>query len=380
MLDRTVSTTRFRCLLVMGVVVVVAGCSGAGSQNSVPASTQPTTPTAISSVTTTTSVTPPGDSAPSTVPELVKREVVLALPVVSQFGPEWTEQFVIRYGEADHQLGLSRSGDGTAPGRLGPEFGTQSPDGSWWFLDVAKARLAHYSTNGEYLGAVLLSEEVLANGRYVPYQLPHTLGDGTLVLSWMDVPSSKLLLVEDGSLRLVDVEGMFSPFHHDGKLLYGFSEDGERIEVDPRTGQWTVVEWFRAHGGSRFRVQIRDDTGTISLPDASVPLEIAVRVVDARDEGERVLAAVEHESGADGTLFFYMFGGSFMGGGDQLAGFFAIGPDGAITEIETTPHPYSSVSPASGAHLVVRPGTSVPSLVFVDDDGVRVYTREASRS
>ncbi len=50
----------------------------------------------------------------------------------------WHERFVIGYGPGKALLGTSPGGDsGTLD--IGPEYGAPGPDGSWWFLDAAKA-------------------------------------------------------------------------------------------------------------------------------------------------------------------------------------------------------------------------------------------------
>ena len=61
----------------------------------------------------------------------------------------------IPYGDGEEELGTALGGD-MGGLDLGPEYGAQAPDGSWWILDAAKRRLAHYSETGEYLGAVAM--------------------------------------------------------------------------------------------------------------------------------------------------------------------------------------------------------------------------------
>lgn len=61
---------------------------------------------------------------------------------------------------------------GTAPGGdsgsldIGPEYGAPGPDGTWWFLDAAKARIAHYDSAGRYLDQVRI--EVAVRTKVLP--------------------------------------------------------------------------------------------------------------------------------------------------------------------------------------------------------------------
>ncbi|HEX6221316.1 MAG TPA: hypothetical protein VF115_09495, partial [Acidimicrobiia bacterium] len=117
---------------------------------------------------------------PETTTTSTPGEPTLLLPSASEFGPDWSEVLVIRYGDDEEELGTAPGGDmGSLD--LGPEYGAQAPDGSWWILDAAKRRLAHYSETGEYLEAIAMKPEHLTQGQYFQFQLPHILADGTLV-------------------------------------------------------------------------------------------------------------------------------------------------------------------------------------------------------
>ena len=115
--------------------------------------------------------------------------MILEIPPVTELGDGWSELFFIPYGDEDHQLGTSTGGD-AGQLEIGPDYGAQAADGSWWFLDAANRRLAQYSQEGDYLDQVVLASEFLVEGQYWPYQLPHIVDDGTLVASWLDPETS----------------------------------------------------------------------------------------------------------------------------------------------------------------------------------------------
>jgi len=111
--------------------------------------------------------------------------------------------------------------------------------------------------------------------------------------------------------------------------------------------------------------------------DAHEPLAISVQTVSKADPSQRVLAVPEVATGEDGSIFVFFFGVTFEGESPQLGGFVTIDPDGDVSDLEPIRDPFSESDPGSPGHHGVRPATSIPWLVFVDTDGVRVFTRLA---
>jgi hypothetical protein len=300
-------------------------------------------------------------------------EVTVPLGSVSQLGDDWTELFVIGFGSDDDLLGTAPGGDSGSL-QLGPDYGTQAADGTWWFLDAAKQRLAHFSESGTYLDAVAVPPDLLADGVYFQYQLPHALDDGTIVASRLGLDSSSLLRLSDGEVTAVQVGTLFVAVTDDGQSLYGSNDTGALFRVDPATGAAEQVEWLGNRAGTRYRVQAQGDTLTIDLPDTTIG-QVVLHLVYAADETVPAFAGVEAETGADGSLYLFLYGGTDSGDGGQLAGFVAMSADGAVTAIEPSRDPFSPADPGSPAHLGVRPGDAVPWLMFVDTDGVHVFRR-----
>lgn len=353
-------------LLTIVTALLVAACD----RTTTPPSPAPTTTSSPPTTTITTSTTAPEPTTTS-----MAGEPTLLLPSASEFGPGWSEVLFIPYGNGEDELGTAPGGDmGSLD--LGPDYGAQAPDGTWWILDVAKLRLAHYSERGEYLGAVLMKPEHLAQGKYFQFQLPHILDDGTLVAMRLGGEVSTLLLLEGDDTRLVTVPVGFGIRIDDGTSLFGFGgEDQQPTKVDPYTGTPETVEWFLTRAGTRFRLEIRGDQLTVDLPDAPEAPTLSFRLAYAGDPGVPAYGLVEAASGEDGTLFLYILGGTDSGVGGQLAGFLSISPDGVVSPVEPTLDPFTDSDPGSPGHLGVRAGTNTPWIMIVDTDGVRVYSR-----
>lgn len=352
-------------LSTLSVVLLLTACGATTAPS--PGTPSPTTTTTLLPTMTT--------SLPEMTTTSTPGEPVLLLPSASGFGSDWAEVLFIPYGEGEEELGTAPGGDGGGLD-LGPEYGAQGPDGSWWILDAAKRRLAHYSETGEYLDAVPMKPEHLTQGQYFQFQLPHILADGTLVAQRLGGGNTTLLLLQDGDTRLVSVPTDFGIRFDNGTSLYGFSGEGRLLtRVDAYTGDLEEVDWFETRSGSRFRLQVHGDRLTVEFPDAPEAASLSWRLAYADDPTIPAYGMVEVSSGGDGTLFLYILGGTDSGVGGQLAGFLSISPDGVASPVEPTRDPFTPSDPGSPAHLGIRAGDGAPWIMIVDTDGVRVYAR-----
>jgi hypothetical protein len=366
-----VRSPRLPLLLVVAAATVTA-CAGGDTtapSTTVPAATS-TTATTTTTLPPTTTTTPVTTTTTAPAPE-----GVLLLPSASEFGPAWYEAFVISYGPAEEELGTAPGGDGGSLD-LGPEYGAQAPDGTWWFLDAAKLRLAHYSETASYLGSVAIPTGLLAQGLYFQYQIPRVLDDGTMVAN--NPTSGKILRLEGETLRAVDSADRFGLRYDDGTSLYGFAGEDSKVmtRVDPKSGFGETVDWFLTRAGTRFRIEVAANTLTADLPDAGGGTTLSLDMVYAGDPAVPAYGLIEVVSGADGTLFLYVLGATDSGVGGQLAGIFSISPDGTVSPIEPTRNPFSNSDPGSPAHLGIRAGSDQPYIMVVDTDGVHVYQRK----
>ena len=353
-----------RILALLTLAVVVAGCTPTTTPPPGPGTPTPSATSETPSRTPSPSVTPTPEE-----PFAELDKILLTEP--STLGPAWAELFTLPYGDAPEQLGTSLGGDGEGL-QWGPSYGTQLPDGSWWFLDTAHARLAHYSETGDYLGEAPIPKKYLAGGEYVQYSTPLALSDGTVVLQGTtpDKPAM-LLLGPDGSFTRVRLPGFVAAKGSDGTRLYGFDENNKRIRIDPRTGELTRVDTF-AGQGVEYALSVAKGRLDLELTAAAVDLPV---VAEGR-ESSVVFFSVEAVPSADGVLNVLVNGMVEDKPGEiaDFAGFVRIAPDGRGL-VESVRPLTSESDPADGLRLGVRLGDGRPWLMVIDSDAVRVYRR-----
>ena len=130
-------------------------------------------------------------------------------------------------------MGTSPAGEGLI---LGPSYGVQVPNRTWWYADAAKLRLAHYGDTGAYLGQVKLPGKYLHLG-YFQWQNPVALKDGSVVLTSTTIDSPALLLLSPKKkLSKVKLARFVNVVISDGTYLYGFDENGKKVRVTKRSG------------------------------------------------------------------------------------------------------------------------------------------------
>ena len=281
----------------------------------------------------------------------------------------WQERFVIGYGPGNRLLGTSPGGDsGTLD--IGPEYGAPGPDGTWWFLDAAKARLAHYDSAGRYLGRVKVTR-LLVNGRYFQWQLPHVLADGMLVATRNGTDGTMLLRVHGGTADEIPV-GLpyFAATYSDGALLYGYSGRGRLEVVDPADGSRQRTDVFRTPAGTPFSLKLGRRL-KLGLPDSGISKVLPI----STSSGAPAHVGAQVRAGVDDTLHLFLVGAGEDDESVQLVGATLIGAAGQVAEVEALANPFSEADPGSPAQLVMAPGSSTPMLVYVLDDGVHVFER-----
>jgi hypothetical protein len=223
-------------------VVLLCACSPqAGPSWTVPPGSTPSTAPAD---TTTTAVDEPTTTGvTSTTTPTAEQTLTLALYPFANMGPRWTEQ-VFPYGETEETLGTSPGGEGLM---FGPDYGVQAKDGTWWFLDAAKKRLAHFAADGTYIDQVLMPEDLLVDGIYFQYQMPQPLTDGSIVATgWREGETTSLLRIRDGMATGISFGGAVAWVTTDGSYLYGHTlEDNAPHWLDPSD----PIDWFVARDG-----------------------------------------------------------------------------------------------------------------------------------
>jgi hypothetical protein len=295
-------------------------------------------------------------------------EWILA-PAASEIPDKWGLVLTIPYGVDEALLGSAPGGDNLM---LGPDYGAQAPDGTWWFMDAAKDRLAHYDVAGSYLESVYLPEDYLVDGVYFQYQLPRVLADGSLIAARFDETSTEFLIASGGDLRKVSVAGTQLPRGDDGSTIFGFDFDGASWSFNPETEDWRPIEWFRAQTGARYQIGVTEDGVAVAMPDIGV--EQIMPLKSTIGPG-RVHATMEVAVGADGVIHLFFVGISESDESTQLAGYASIAADGTPSPMEPMVDPFTSADPGSPSHLGVAYGNSTPYFMVIGHDGVEVYAR-----
>jgi hypothetical protein len=365
---------RGRVPLVLAVTLtLLAGCSPDEAETTTtsasvttstepsPATTEPGPSTTSTVAVSTTSAAPQGDT------------VTVLLYPFGPMGPEWTE-LVFPYGTLEEELGTAPGGEGLT---LGPEYGTQLGDGTWWFLDAAKKRLAHFDSAATFMDAVAVPPEILVDGQYFQFQNPIGLNDGTVIASGFrgEASTALLILSDQTTISETIIDASVPWVTTDGSLLYGFSfADDAPTSLDPATFEVAPTEWFLARDGSRYMVTVTDTEVIVELPDAGVTKTLQLRF--SEDPEVAAGAGIEVETGADGSLFILFYGAPISDEIFGIGSLVRIRPDGFVEEAMPIVDPFSPADPGSPSHLGVTPGTSSPWLMVVAEDGVHVYLGE----
>ncbi len=282
----------------------------------------------------------------------------------------WGPPIVLPYGPAESQLGTSPGGEGL---EWGPDYGAVAPDGTWWILDSAKVRFAHFDASGRYLGQVVIPARYLVQGQYVQWQHPIALADGSIVTSrFAGDDTTALLRLHNGAFsqvttnRLVIVEG------DDGTLLYGFGPNNELLSVAPTTGAVTAVSAFRSRAGVRYRLSLQDETLRLVLPDQGIDHSWPVV---AAETGGPAAGAISLATTADRRMHLIVDGAALADERTGRSGYGAVAEDGTLTPTEPTRDPWSPSDGGTGSRIVARPGGTQTWFVTIDTDAVRLYPR-----
>lgn len=302
------------------------------------------------------------------------RTIVLQ-PAAKRMPKAWKQSFVIPYGDGRKQLGTGLEGDGEGL-RVGPNYGAQAPDGSWWLIDTHKFRLARYSSKGTFRQELTIPPRHLVNGEYFPHRLPRVLDDGTFYAGHLAGGYTNLLRAKNGRIDTVRLNREAEFRTDDGRKLYGFDWDGPMVEADVKSGKVRDTNWFRTRSGERYRVTLIDGKLRVVLPDAKRPVDRTWKLTN--NKGKPIQAQVQVASGTDGRLHLFLTGFEDRPGAPDLAGYATISASGKLGPIERSLSPFGESDPGSPSQLGVRPRGRTPWLMFVREDGVHVYQRSTA--
>ncbi len=335
-------------------VVVVFAVSACGDFN----------PPATTVVTTTTTSTLP--STPTTAPANETVEVYLSQ--FSSIEPGWSELF-FPYGEETEFLGMTATGESI----VGPNFGTQTGDGMWWFFDTARLRVARYTEQGVFVDEIPIPEALLNADGAFDHGLPQALDNGRVVATAPREGFTATLTFSGSNVvgSRVGVDAVWGTT--DGTALFGLATDGSILRLSPGDSSFAPTPWQMARDGSRYRATVQADQLLVELPDAGVTRTIRMRLSEQPEVA--VAFEVQVETGEDGTLFILVSGHPLTEPELGVGGLLTIAADGTVGRIQAIPDLYPAADPGSPGHLGIRPGTSSPWLMVIGDTGVHIYVQ-----
>jgi hypothetical protein len=308
-------------------------------------------------------------SVPASAAPQITKTITLHAP--SALNSSWGRVSRIGYGTAKAKLGTSLGGDGDGF-QIGPSYGTQTPDKTWWYLDVAKKRLAHYSATGGYLGQVKVPAKYLSQGVYLQYQNPQAMRDGSVVMTGTTIGAARLLVMSRSHhFTSVKLKQWVSIHSNDGSYLYGFNTGDQIVRVNPRTGAITKVTWMRGQGGRKFTLGVGNGFLTVRRPGVSLKLALA----SAEHPGKTLYPQLEATMGKDGRLWILISAIVEVSATEyaDAVGLISVSTSGKVSAVQPVRTVTSDSDPGDGLHLGVRIGSSKPWLMFIDTDAARVY-------
>lgn len=287
------------------------------------------------------------------------------------FSTYWKRTQKIAYGTSASTLGTSPGGEGLD---WGPSYGVQVRDKTWWYVDAAKGRFAHYSDKGKYLDQVKLPRSYLAQGVYFQWANPVALSDGTVALSSTSIDSPALLLISPKKkLSKVKLARFVNVVISDGTYLYGFDENGKKVRVSPKTGTIKKVSQFKGQGGKSFDISLKSGLVTVTRPGVKVKLKLT----SSDYRGETIHPTIEAAMASDGKLWILITGFVELSPSKvkTVIGLLSVDAKGKVSKVARIPRLDSASDPADGHRLGIRFGDKRPTLMFIGTKDVRVYRR-----
>jgi len=269
----------------------------------------------------------------------------------------WQRLFSIPYGPGHRELGLADS-HGGAVTAWGPEFGAQAEDGSWWFLDVQKRRLAHYDDHGRYLGQVHIP------GRYVGLQMLHVLRSGWMFASGGSPQAS---MISNGrTARRIELPTSYRDAvwdYDDGERIYG--QSGEVMTISGWQPQFSRGAPRRTAAGVPFIAFLNRTHGAtvvLQRPDGPGPALTRIHL-RSRSARRPLIAMYEVATDRADRIYLLVYGQS---GHRQVGALLTVLPSGAIRSSRPIPNTFGAHDPGSPAHLRALLASPRPAVI---DDG-----------
>ena len=305
----------------------------------------------------------------------------LVVPAAAASLPDsWHEKFVIPYGPGKALLGTSPGGDsGTLD--IGPEYGAPGPDGTWWFLDYAKGRLAHFDADGAFLEAVRPDAGAARRRRLLPVAAPararrrHPGGSAPVDRQPAPAPAPRRRARRDPRRRRA-VQHDVRRRHAALRVRPGQPAGDGRPRPTARSTRPTLSGRRRAR-----RSRSGSPSTAASSSSGCRTLGVSKRLPLRTASGAKAHVGIQVRAGTDDTLHLFLVGTGEDDESLQLVGYTSVSPAGAVSEVEGLPEPVQRVRPRQprparhGAGLVNADARLRPpgwcARVRADRDGFR---------
>ena len=309
-----------------------------------------------------------GQTAQAAFPSAVQVTKTVTLRAPASLGSGWSRIIKVGYGTSAAKLGTSPAGEGL---NLGPSYGVQVPNKTWWIADAAKLRLAHYSDSGKYLGQVKLPAKYLHLGAF-QWQNPVALADGSVVLSSTTIGSPASPSSAKHKLSRVPSAASSTSWPPTASTSTASMRPTARFAStrSPARSSRSPGSSDKADASSSSTSVTASSTscdqasifGSTRLPPTGLTVHPSLQAVMAADGKLWILVAGFVEVSPDRT--------------DTVVGLFSVSPSGKLSSVSRVRNPTSPADPADGHNLGIRHGGIHPTLMFIDPDAVRVYRKK----
>jgi hypothetical protein len=339
--------------LLAAAAVLLGSCSpafGPGDPTHPPgATTVPRTGTTIS-----------GD-APTTFGPIEANVVVPMRPFVNEMGAGWTTIDFPR-GSEEGQLGPT----------TGAEHGTQTTDGTWWFVDNANRRFLRFDSSGRYVDDIPIPANTI-EGEIPNYRAPRGLEDGTLAAYAVRLDETKIVRAFGDTITSITLIGQVPWDYTDGSFLYGPIRDGTpAYRVEPWAGVVTGADWYVARNQARFMVTVEGSDTIVDLIDYSTTVTLQMRLSEQPEIETNF--EVQFVTATDGTLYILAYGNPLTDTTQQVGALVTMDKEGRVLRTQQIVDPRQGGAQAR-IQFGLLPGTASPWILVGRDDGVRAFVR-----
>jgi hypothetical protein len=354
-----------------GLLFVALGAGCAGSPAPVPESS---------------TLPRPSPSTISSSEALVELPEIVLTADLDEQPATWAPIALIPIGSAQSELGYRLSSEGPT---VGPNSFAIAPDGSFWIIDAAKQRVAHYSRSGQLIGTI-----------------PDSVGSGSTDLTFIGQTLWVISVHHKGLVFPVLPNGRRSApsvITEAGKTVYARSfiptEHGLFAEINgytdpvatgpigiyqvdlPGTGYISEVPGIELESGTAFRLSFSRDRefgAHFVRENRDTVQPFRIDVIASKRFGDRSLmgpaVATNFVVDGDDVYMHVMTSVTKPGsGGDQIGGRFLLRVGESPMLFERLPEP-SLADDTQVRRIALGPDGHL-YLMQLDKDGVRIFRR-----